>query len=89
MRHQITSVEPRSVAYRHGICAGDFLLSLNGEPVIDEIDYQALIAGSRVTAVLERDGAEVTIDQLGENDKFDGYAHEAAYAAAAGKIYKD
>lgn len=37
----------------------------------------------------EMNGAEVTIDQLGENDKFDGYAHEADYAAAAGKIYKD
>ena len=34
-------------------------------------------------------GAEVTIDQLDENDKFDGYAHEAAYAANAGVIYKD
>lgn len=37
----------------------------------------------------EMNGAEVTIDQLGENDKFDGYAHEADYAAKAGIIYKD
>lgn len=37
----------------------------------------------------EMNGAEVTIDQLGENDKFDGYAHEAAYAASAGILYKD
>ena len=62
MRHQITSIEPRSVAQRFGLCAGDYLISLNGEPVIDEIDYQALIAGSRVKAVLERGGAEITID---------------------------
>ena len=62
MRHQITSIEPRSVAQRFGLCAGDYLISLNGEPVIDEIDYQALIAGSRVKAVVERDGAEITID---------------------------
>ena len=37
----------------------------------------------------EMGGAEVTIDQLGENDKFDGYAHEADYAASAGVLYKD
>ncbi len=37
----------------------------------------------------ELNGAEVTIDMLGENDKFDGYAHEAEYAAAAGILYKD
>lgn len=62
MRHQITAIEPRSVAERFGIRAGDYLLSLNGEPVIDEIDYQALIAGSRVSAVLERDGKEIAIE---------------------------
>jgi len=62
MRHQITAIEPRSVAERFGLRAGDRLISLNGEPVIDEIDYQALIAGSRVQAVIERDGAETAID---------------------------
>ena len=61
MRHQITAIEPRSVAQRAGLKAGDFLLSLNGEPVIDEIDYQALIAGRNVQAVIERDGTEMTI----------------------------
>ena len=60
MRHQITSVEPRSIAQRFGLQPGDLLVSLNGEPVIDEIDYQALIAGDRVQAVLERDGKEVS-----------------------------
>lgn len=37
----------------------------------------------------EMNGAEVTIDQLGADDKFDGYAHEAEYAASATPIYKD
>ncbi len=62
MRHQIIGMEPHSVAKRAGFCAGDILLSLNGESVIDEIDYQALIAGSRVQAVIERDGQEMAID---------------------------
>ena len=30
--------------------------------MVDEIDYQALIAGSRVHAVVERDGREVAVD---------------------------
>ena len=62
MRHQITAVEPRSVAQRFGLRAGDYLLSLNGEPVLDEIDYQALIADSRVQALIERDGEQMTVD---------------------------
>ena len=59
MRHVIESVERGSAAYRHGLRAGDALISLNGEAIVDEIDYQALIAGSRVHAVVERDGREV------------------------------
>ena len=62
MRHQITAIEPRSVAQRAGLQPGDWLVSLNGEPVIDEIDYQALIAGRTVKAVIERGVSEMTID---------------------------
>ena len=61
MRHEITGVDKRSVAHRHGLRVGDFLLALNGEPVLDEIDYQALIAGDRVDVELERDGKPVHI----------------------------
>lgn len=56
MRHQITAVEPHSVAKRVGLKPGDWLLTLNGEEIEDEIDYQALIAGSAVDAQIERDG---------------------------------
>ena len=62
VRHVIESVERGSAAYRHGLRAGDALISLNGEAIVDEIDYQALIAGSRVHAVVERDGREVAVD---------------------------
>ena len=62
MRHEIIGVEPRSAAQRHGLRAGDVLLSLNGEQVLDEIDYQALIAGEEVTAELERNGKHFTIE---------------------------
>ena len=62
MRHEITRVEPRSVAQRHGLRAGDLLLSMNGEAVVDEIDYQALIAGERVKMEIERSGEMLMID---------------------------
>ena len=40
--HLIESVQPHGVAYRRGIRAGDSLIAINGEPILDEIDYQAL-----------------------------------------------
>ena len=61
MQHRITAIEPRSVALRHGLKVGDLLVSLNDEPVIDEIDYQALIAGDHVKADILRDGKPVSI----------------------------
>lgn len=62
MQHEITGVEAHSVAHRYGLQPGDRVLSLNGEPIIDEIDYQALIAGTRVKAQILRNGQELTID---------------------------
>lgn len=62
MQHEITRVEPRSVAQRHGLRAGDILLRLNGEDVEDEIDYQALIAGEHVRAEISRDGKPLAVD---------------------------
>lgn len=41
---KISVVVPGSPASRHNIQPGDILLSINDEPVLDEIDYQALIS---------------------------------------------
>ena len=59
MEHLITGVIPGSPAYRNGIREGDTLLSLNGEELIDQIDYQAL-AGRRhvVLHVRKADGRD-------------------------------
>lgn len=62
MRHEIIGVEPHSVARRFGFRPGDELISLNGEPVLDEIDYQALIAGKRVRAEVWRQGQTLALD---------------------------
>lgn len=64
MPHRIESVRPRSIAQRHGVKAGDIIDKINGEPIIDDIDYQALTARTRVVLSLidsEGNGRTVTI----------------------------
>lgn len=46
MSHTITAVQKDSVAYLSGIRPGDRLNRINGEDIIDQIDYQALSANS-------------------------------------------
>ena len=41
MEHLITAVAESTPAYRSGLRAGDTLLSINGEEIIDQIDYEA------------------------------------------------
>ena len=62
MEHLITAVEPGSPAERHGLEAGDRLCAINGEAIVDEIDYQALIASSRMQLqLIRKDGREETL----------------------------
>lgn len=62
MEHLITAVEPGSPAQRHGIKPGDRLEAIGGEPIIDEIDYQALIAASRLKlSLIREDGTRETL----------------------------
>ncbi len=62
MAHLIEAVQPHGVAYRRGLRAGDALISINGETIVDEIDYQALSNKSRLDIrVLKADGQEETV----------------------------
>ena len=62
LAHLIEAVQPHGVAYRRGLRAGDTLIAINGEPIIDEIDYQALINRSRLDILVRRaDGTEETV----------------------------
>ncbi|NLE69182.1 MAG: DUF512 domain-containing protein [Clostridiales bacterium] len=49
---RISFVQSGSLAERHRISPGDILLAINGEPVLDEIDYQALTAARYVQLTL-------------------------------------
>ena len=55
----ITRVEADSPAAREGLRAGDRLLSVNGEPVKDLIDYEALSVRSRLIVEVEREGEKL------------------------------
>lgn len=62
MAHKILAVQPHGVAYRRGLRAGDSILSINGEPVLDEIDYQALTNRQKLDILVCRaDGTEENV----------------------------
>ena len=61
MAQRIVSVDGGSLAQAAGIRAGDELLRVNGETVVDLLDYEALCADARVRLLVRarrrRDGA--------------------------------
>ena len=61
MAQRILSVDVSSLAARAGIRAGDELLLINNEPVIDVLDYQYLTAGGKLTLRLRREGREFSL----------------------------
>ncbi len=69
MAQRIVSVEKGSPAHRAGIRAGDELLRVNGEIVIDLMDYQALTANRKLALTCRRDGREYPVSlRKGEYD---------------------
>ncbi|MDD6312453.1 MAG: DUF512 domain-containing protein [Firmicutes bacterium] len=55
---EITAVDPGSVAEKAGITAGEKLISINGNEIIDVLDYRFYITEKTVVMKLLRDGAE-------------------------------
>ena len=62
MEHEIIEVSPHGAAARHGVRVGDRLTAINGEPVLDEIDYQALSSARRLRLELLREGKPAEIE---------------------------
>ena len=66
---KITEVYPGSLAARHGIRAGDFLVSINNSPIRDVLDYRFYLAERSVTLQLKRDGEALAVSmRKGEYD---------------------
>lgn len=61
MSHIIVSVDRRSPAEKAGIRAGDRLTHINGEPVIDFLDYQALSANRKLCVRVLREAQPTQI----------------------------
>ncbi len=60
---RVSAVLDGSLAKRRRVEPGDILLAINGEPVLDEIDYQALTANRHVRMLVRKpDGAEREIN---------------------------
>lgn len=64
----ISDVLPGSPAERVGIQIGDLLLSINGEPVIDLVDYEDLTASERLTLEIQKKTGERQILALEKDD---------------------
>lgn len=70
-KHRIVSVDSDSPAYDAGIEAGDFLLSVNGEPIIDIIDYEQLTANEEITVLFLKADTSEEIEAIIEKDEFE------------------
>ena len=58
---KVTSVDTASRAHRHGILPGDILISINGNPISDVLDYRFYLTERTVDLTLSRDGEEYTV----------------------------
>lgn len=65
----IEHIEPGSAAEECGFRAGDVLVSINGSPVGDAIDYMYHRGGEELTVVVSRDGEELVC--IIEKDEYD------------------
>lgn len=61
MAVEILQVERGSLADRLGLQAGDQLVSIGGEPILDQIDYQALTAVSDLRLEILRGGKTIPL----------------------------
>ncbi len=65
---RIAEADPRGIGARHGLKSGESIVSINGEPVLDPIDYQFLTAAARLAVEVEGEGGlrAVTIQKAGD-----------------------
>ncbi|MBR4442886.1 MAG: DUF512 domain-containing protein [Clostridia bacterium] len=59
MPQTIIAVEPGSIAEQLELQPGDRLVSVNGKPILDWIDYQAFTSEENIDLVIERAGEEI------------------------------
>ncbi len=75
--HRITQVAPNGIAAECGIQAGDVLLSINGEAVLDQIDYQFLTASKELVLEVQDKQGIVEIQLEKDEDEPLGLVFES------------
>ncbi len=58
IEHIITQVARGGVAWKNGVKPGDALIAVDGEPILDHIDYQALTSKKRFVMTIRRASGE-------------------------------
>ena len=69
MAHIIKEVEQGSIADQLGIVAGDALASINGERIVDWVDYQALSCAEQISLQITR--GDQTLELVFEKDDYE------------------
>ena len=59
MKNVVTSVMPDSIAEEVGIEVNDILLSINGEKIVDIIDYRFLTADEEIVLEIQKPDGEI------------------------------
>ena len=65
MPHTITAVLPESIAEQLEIIPGDALVSINGQTIVDWIDYEAFCCTEQMSIVIRREFEKDEYDPLG------------------------
>ena len=71
MKHKIQGIESNSIAAELELAAGDFLLSVNGEPIIDIFDYRMAIAAEDLEILIEKPDGEQWLLEIEKDDHED------------------
>ncbi|MGN0194637.1 MAG: DUF512 domain-containing protein [Pseudoramibacter sp.] len=70
MKYKIPGILPDSVFDEMGVEPGDYLISIDGKPVIDELDIEFFQADTELTVVVEKaDGEEWELDIEKDSDE--------------------
>ena len=72
---RITTVAPGSRAARHGVRAGDILVSINGRAVKDVLDYRFFLADTTVVLGLLREGEPLEITTFRGDGAYSDHRH--------------
>ena len=69
MPHTITAVLPGSIAEQLELVPGDALVSINGQTIVDWIDYEAFCCSEEISLVVRRGEEEIEYEL--EKDEYE------------------